>query len=120
MPDVFDAQPHQFDDVLIIGDDYFSGVIELWNDTATPEAAFDITGATGVAYLLAERNGPTVATFTFALVVAADGTFQFTLAAATTATLKPGTYPFFLRMTFAAGPTTRTVLEGRFTVRRPG
>lgn len=116
----YDAAPVQWDHELIIGDTYAPGVVQLadtLNADGTVATAFDLTGATGTCALAPEPGAAAVLSPTVALVVAADGTFQWTAPASATADLQPGRYRYSVRLTFSDG-TKRTIVHGTVTVRR--
>lgn len=109
----YTAAPQRWDHELIVGDTYQPAEVALVDDDG---AAVSLVGATGTMQLVDEPGGNVLATGTVTVTSGAGGTFTWSIAAATTASLQPQTAHYGVRITFSGGEI-RTVLEGRVLIR---
>lgn len=110
----YTAPPVQFDHELVIGDTYQPAEVQLTDGAG---AGVSLSGATGEMQLRQEPGAVLIASGTVSIVSASEGIFSWSISAATTAALVPGTAQFSVRITFGDG-TKRTVIEGTVTIRR--
>lgn len=105
--------PYRYDHSLIIGDTYQPALVTVVDADGV---AVSLVGATGSGVIVDARTRATLATLTVAVVDGAAGEFQWSVAAATTASLSPGRAEYSVVMTFA-DTTIRTLVEGAITIR---
>jgi hypothetical protein len=107
------ADPFVHDAVCIVGDTLLLQFALEDSDGV----AHNLSGVTGTASIRTEPGGLSVASPTVTVTSAADGEWEVELAAASTASLSPGSYRWAARLTWGDG-TVKTVVEGRLTVRK--
>jgi hypothetical protein len=109
---VYTSPPQYFDHELVAGDTYQAAVVTLLDGAG---AAYDLTGVTGLAELRERVGGAVVLTPTVTITSPAGGQFTWASPAAQTASLRPDTYNYGVRLTWGDG-TVRTILAGVVTV----